>query len=167
MLPTPYEVVSDNEPLVAHVWNCDKKIILSFTQRTRLLDPQRLLTHAICGTIFSGVKGYAYMFGVVESRLTKCLELCFLLVGGAYFTIPFMMHRTSLGFVVCGVCEGYEYQISNWVKFVIEEYIKDIQQNEAQPINVYMTRINNGCNMVVSLRVFTKIAQYLDEWSRL
>ncbi len=167
MLPIPYETVSDNEPLVAHVWNCDREVISSFTQRVFPLDPTRLSTHAICGTIFSGVRGYAYMFGVIESHLTKCLELCFLLVGGSYFTIPFMLHRTNLRVVVCGVCEGFEYHISDSVKYIIEEYIRDTQQSEARPISNYMSRINNACNVVVSLRVFTKVAQYLDEWTRL
>ena len=138
MLPIPYEIVSDNEALVAHVWNCDRKIISSFTQRICTFDT-RLSSYAICGIIFSGVKGYAYMFGVIESCLTKCIELCFLLVGGAYFTIPFMLHRTNLRCVVCGVCEGFEYHISDWVKFVIEEYIRDKQQNEAHPISDYDT----------------------------
>ena len=81
-----------------------------------------------------------------------------------------MLHRTNLRSVVCAACVGSEYreyQISDWVKFIIEEYIRDIQQNEAHSISSHMSRINNGCNVLVSLRVFTKVAQYMDEWSRL
>ena len=61
MLPIPYETVSDNEPLVAHVWDYDIKVISFFSQRVFLPDSSRLSSHAICRTIFSGVRGYAYI----------------------------------------------------------------------------------------------------------
>ena len=170
MLPLPYKNVSDNELLVAHVWNYDHKVISFFTQRGCLLHSSRLSSHAICGTIFSNVRGYAYMYNVIESGLTKCLELCCLWVGGVYVTIPFVLHKTNLGSVICTACVGYEaqeYEMSDWFKYIIEEYIKDIQRNEIGSITSYMSRINSGCGVLVSLRVFSKIAQYVDEWSRL
>ncbi len=167
MLPLPYENISDNELLVAHVWKYDQRVISFFTQKVR---SSRLSSHAIRGTIFSNVEGYIYMYNVIESGLTKCLELCCLWVGGVYFTMPFVLHRTNVTRIVCTACVGVEtreYQTSDWFKYVVEEYIKDIQQNERVSITSYMQRVNRGCGVLVSLRVFTKIAQCIDEWSRL
>jgi hypothetical protein len=167
MLPLPYKNISDNELLVSYVWNCDEKFISLFTQRVHL--STRLSSHAIRGTIFSNVAGYMYMHNVLESGLTKCLELCCLWVGGGYFTMPFVMHRTVATHIVCTSCDGdaREYHVANWFKYIVEEYIRDIRYNQKALITSYMTQVNNGCSVLVSLRVFSKIAQYVDEWSRL
>ncbi len=104
---------------------------------------------------------YIYML----LRDGKCIELCFLQSGGSrHFTLPLVFHVHLIS-VVCGVCEGVDYRTSFWIKFVIEQYIRDLQRNEAHSIIYYMARINEECKVLVLLRVFAKVVQYLKEWN--